>query len=257
MQRIDGASIPQSHHICISRLYLQMSFCRDLAEVASAESPSLSTAFRYRDFPGHFQQSFCTQLGLMHSELSWRCRLHPNVRKVYAAMYQSDELVTGVDCVFYTPVISACPRCRAASLRCTQDSNKAEICNPFWAHADQNKRAVDSGSWDVYQGIVYVLPSQPSDAFPDSSTTVLLPKSHTELYDELMAATSAHSRSHYCEIKHLMDGSARARLGQVFRKGCRRVPVPEGSLLLWNSKTLHQAIPARAQHSCKPQCCSS
>jgi hypothetical protein len=43
----------------------------------------------------------------MHSELSWHCRLHPNVRKVYAALYQNEELVTGVDCVFFTQVPAA------------------------------------------------------------------------------------------------------------------------------------------------------
>jgi hypothetical protein len=102
------------------------------------------------------------------------------------------------------------------------------------------------GSWNVYQGIVYVLPSQPSAAFPNPSTTVLLPKSHLDLYNELMAATSPYSRSHYCEITHLVDQSARCRLGALFRQGCRRVPAPEGSLLLWNSKTLHQApLPPR------------
>ena len=128
-----------------------------MAAVASAESPDLTAALQYRDFPGHFQQSFCTHLGLMHSELSWRCRLHPNVRAVYAAMYQSDELVTGVDCVFYTQVPGLSSHCEATSRHHAQDSSRTEVCNPFWAHADQNKRAVDSGGWDVYQGIVYVL----------------------------------------------------------------------------------------------------
>lgn len=122
-----------------------------------------------------------------------------------------------------------------------QDSLKAEASNSLWAHADQNMRNPLGGSWNVYQGIVYVLPSQPSAAFPNPSTTVLLPKSHLGLYNELMAATSPYSRSHYCEITHLVDQSARCRLGTLFRQGCRRVPAPEGSLLLWNSKTLHQA----------------
>jgi hypothetical protein len=66
----------------------------------------------------------------MHSELSWRCRqatalifiskqqdtslsqqqcspiarLHPNVRATYSALYQSGELVTGVDNVFFSLV---------------------------------------------------------------------------------------------------------------------------------------------------------
>jgi ectoine hydroxylase-related dioxygenase (phytanoyl-CoA dioxygenase family) len=101
-----------------------------------------------------------------------------------------------------------------------------------------------------------VLSSQPSAAAPDPSTTVLFPKSHAGLYDELMAAASPHSRSHYCEITHLADGSARARLGELFREGCRRAPMPEGSLLLWNSKTLHQASPAPGTSALQPKACS-
>ena len=121
-----------------------------------------------------------------------------------------------------------------------QDSLKNKTENSFWPHADQNQRAPESGSWDVYQGIVYVWPSEPSSAFPDTSTTVLLPKSHRDWYPQLMAATSPHSRSHYCEIANLTDQNAAADLGELFRQGCRRAPMPEGSLLLWNSKTLHQ-----------------
>ena len=72
-----------------------------MAAVAPADAAAPST------MPGHFQTSFCTHLGLMHGELSWRCRLHPSVRLVYSALYQSDDLVTGVDNVFFTQV----PRC--------------------------------------------------------------------------------------------------------------------------------------------------
>ena len=52
----------------------QASFTRDIAEVATADSSDLEVILRGRAIPGHFQRSFCTQLGLMHSELSWRCR---------------------------------------------------------------------------------------------------------------------------------------------------------------------------------------
>ena len=83
----------------LDTVFHQASFARDLAAVASTDSPDFAT------MPGHFQKSFCTHLGLMHGEMSWRCRLHPNVRLVYAALYQSDELVTGVDNEFFTQVL--------------------------------------------------------------------------------------------------------------------------------------------------------
>ena len=99
-----------------------------------------------------------------------------------------------------------------------------------------------------------MLPSQPSAAFLDSSTTVVLPKSHGDVYARLRAASSPHSRSHYCEIAYLVDEDARKQLGEQFRQGCKRLPMPEGSLLLWNSKTLHQATLARVSPTpTKPQ----
>ena len=242
-----------------------------MTAVSSADCSHLAVSLRDRVIPGHFQKSFCTHLGLMHSELSWRCRqatalifiskqqdtslsqqqcspiarLHPNVRATYSALYQSGELVTGVDNVFYSPVCAPsrhhAPHIQDTASRLqTQDSLKTKTENSFWPHADQNQRAPESGSWDVYQGIVYVWPSEPSSAFPDTSTTVLLPKSHRDWYPQLMAATSPHSHSHYCEIANLTDQNAAADLGELFRQGCRRAPMPEGSLLLWNSKTLHQ-----------------
>jgi hypothetical protein len=82
----------------------QASFTRDMAAAASLDPSDLAAALRHRQIPGHFQKSFCTHLGLMHSELSWRCRLHPHVRAVYAALYRTDALVTGVDNVFFTQV---------------------------------------------------------------------------------------------------------------------------------------------------------
>jgi len=134
-------------------------------------------------------------------------------------------------------------RCYAPSPLLTrfepQDSVEAETENSFWPHADQSVYTPESGSWDVYQGIVYVWSSEPSSC-PDSSTTVLLPKSHRDLYNELMAATDSRTRSHYCEIAHLTDQNTAAHLEELFRQGCKRMPMPEGSLLLWNSKTLHQ-----------------
>jgi hypothetical protein len=78
-----------------------------LAAVASADASHLEAALR--KIPGHFEKSFCTLLGLMHSEMSWRCRLHPNVYRMFSALHQCDDLVAGVDNVFFTQVVNSAP----------------------------------------------------------------------------------------------------------------------------------------------------
>ena len=120
-----------------------------------------------------------------------------------------------------------------------QDSVEAETESSFWPHADQSVHTPESGSWDLYRGIVYVWSTEPSSC-PNSSTTVMLPKSHRDLYNALMAATASRTRSHYCEIAHLTDQDTAAQLEELFRQGCKRMPMPDGTLLLCNSKTLHQ-----------------
>jgi hypothetical protein len=107
MRRADGlpALLMRAASLARNTPCCQASFTRDMAAAASAHSSDLAALLRDREIPGHFQKSFCTHLGLMHSELSWRCRLHPNVKTVYSALYETDELVTGVDNVFFTQVL--------------------------------------------------------------------------------------------------------------------------------------------------------
>ena len=112
------------------------------------------------------------------------------------------------------------------------------------------------------QGIVYVWPSAPSEAVPHTSTTVrppppspfaltcplqiILPRSHRDVYEQLLADVQSHDAcpdclsKHYCAIKHMPPGPRHSHLNDLFRRCCRRVPVPSGALLLWNSRTLHQ-----------------
>jgi hypothetical protein len=112
MQRFNGRRSPADSLLPALQANLhQASFARDMAAVAPADASALST------MPGHFQKSFCTHLGLMHGELSWRCRLHPSVRLVYSALYQNEDLVTGVDNVFFTQVLRCNPRHNITMLR--------------------------------------------------------------------------------------------------------------------------------------------
>jgi hypothetical protein len=129
----------------------QASFTRDMAAVAPADASDLETALRAHAMPGHFQRSFCTHLGLMHGELSWRCRLHPNVRRVYAALHPSHELVTGLDNVFFTQVPQPCSAelqhasCSTGLLRCGGEQPSLGARGPEQARGWQRRLGRLSG----------------------------------------------------------------------------------------------------------------
>ena len=73
-----------------------------------------------------------------------------------------------------------------------------------------------------------------------SSTTVVWPGSHREVYQELMAdpkmIAQGRCGNHFCLLSALDDPSLHNR----FVEKARRLPVPAGALLLWNSRTVHQ-----------------
>ena len=45
---------------------------------------------------------------------------------------------------------------------------------------------------------------------------------------------------HYFEVKTIQDPVLQQQLRDGFLEGARRIPVPKGALLIWNSRTIHQ-----------------
>ena len=88
----------------------------------------------------------------------------------------------------------------------------------------------------------------------DSATTVVLPRSHKELWEDLMAdpasAELRASSGHYVEINSLRDAARRERLATAVAEGARRVPVPAGALLLWNSRYEPVPMATSTSHYC-------
>lgn len=112
--------------------------------------------------------------------------------------------------------------------------------NRQWLHVDQNHC---SGLTHLcFQGVLYVWPSTEER----SSTTALFPGSHTDVFDLLMsdgAAKSKGSREHgsqSVQVNSLWDCHEREALAEAACRCTKRVPCPAGSLLLWDSRTLHQ-----------------
>lgn len=90
------------------------------------------------------------------------------------------------------------------------------------------------------QGVLYVWGSQEAR----SSSTVVWPGSHHETYQRLMRDPAMQARGHkgvhFSPLVALDDRCAREELLAGWYSGGRRVTVPPGALLLWDSRVVHQ-----------------
>eukprot|EP00440_Ansanella_granifera_P043873 gb/GFBE01047541.1/.p1 GENE.gb/GFBE01047541.1/~~gb/GFBE01047541.1/.p1 ORF type:complete len:537 (+),score=99.43 gb/GFBE01047541.1/:1-1611(+) len=166
-----------------------------------------------------------SQRSTPHGAFSWAARLHPQVRRVFAELFEThhNDLVVGQDCVFWA----------------AKDTPEA-ASNVQWLHVDQNHR---SGLTHLCaQGVLYVWPSTDERA----SSTVVWPGSHLSAYKKLMGDMHAVKKgrkalgSQSVRINSLEDADLRDDLATQAIAGSRRVPCPPGSLLLWDSRTIHQ-----------------
>jgi len=161
-----------------------------------------------------------SQRGLPHGAFAWAARLHPNVRRVFAELFGvvAEELAVGLDVPFW----------KASDTIFRQDTN------PQWLHVDQNHAT--GLTHMCAQGVLYVWPSTDDNA----STTALWPRSHTDTYTRLMRDPLASSRSNSVRLSQLHNLYEREDLAAQAVAGTRRVPCPAGSVLLWDSRTVHQ-----------------
>lgn len=169
----------------------------------------------------------------VQGEIAWKARLHPRVLQSFAH-------------IFETPVLSVSTD--ITSMFYAEEGSPAASDDKQWLHVDQNSK---TGMVDTcYQGILYIRPS----AGEDSSTTVVWPRSHLDsvcygdLVGDEMASHKAFQKDpatgvltgHFLPLNGMRDDGKRQRLLEQALAGSRRVPVPAGSLLLWNSRTVHQ-----------------
>jgi len=166
----------------------------------------------------------------------------------FKALFGETPLVTSLDVPFFTP----------------QDVGSGPD-NPWRsAHVDQNLHDSrgDLGSMDEFQGVLYAWPCQQED---DSTATVVWPRSYQQgdktcayarLMEDDVAKSWGRAGKHYTSLWYV-DCFDRLKLEGEFMREARRVPVPAGGLLLWNSKTVHTGAvrgPRLAQAVClEPQ----
>lgn len=224
---------------------------------------------------GSRKAAFAWRHALPHGRFAWSARAHPRVRQVFRHVY-GDELAgdasrhhsaadttakavdtdsagagsagssagasatgarAGSDMVVSTDVLFFTPKSAA--------TREAASCR-LWPHADQNIHDPDVGHHRIFQGVLYVWPSDGSDGTTNPSTTVVWPRSHHEggPYGTLMAdaniASVGKAGGNYCQISAMTPSPERTALMAGWCDGARRVPVPAGGLLLWSSRTMHQ-----------------
>lgn len=170
------------------------------------------------------KKGVASQRGLPHGAFAWSSRMHPRVRKTFADIFQTsvDNMVVGLDCVFWSGTDAS-----------ATESNKE------WLHCDQNHRT--GLTWPCVQGVLYVWPSEGKG----TSTTVVWPGSHQDVYDRIMEDSAAIKRGksmggQSIKLSQLNNAGLRKALTDEAMVACRRVPCPAGSLLLWDSRTIHQ-----------------
>lgn len=173
----------------------------------------------------------CQSRGLPQGRFAWAARLLPKVRSVYAALHGTKDLVSSCDNSFFAPPAHA--KTTQARLIPHVDQNGHDI-----GHKDERGRLL--GEWEVFQGLLYVWGSTMERA----STTAVWPGSHKAVYQAIMkdkkVERDGRKGSHFTSLMAMSDREQASKLVAAWREKARRLPVPAGALVLWNSRTVHQ-----------------
>lgn len=119
-------------------------------------------------------------------------------------------------------------------------SKKKEKDTDCWCHADQDIRLKEGGGHPSHQGILYVWDSTQHN----SSNTILWPKSWDSEYHKLIKCVPSNVRDgHGLYVDKVTDNKVKKDLMDGWVANARRIQVPKGSLLIFNSRTIHQGYP--------------
>jgi hypothetical protein len=181
--------------------------------------------FPKASIPGAATKGFVSLCNFPQGEFAWKTRLNNSVKSIFANLHSCDpdEMCVSLDIPFYNP-----------------DHSKTDDVE-MWAHTDQNIK-LKTGSDPSFQGLLYI----DSATTEGTSNTVVYPCSHTDEYIRMMTSIpdELHDTNHTIHISAIPDDDIRNELIDKWNKKCRRIPVPAGSILIFNSKLIHQGYPA-------------
>jgi hypothetical protein len=131
------------------------------------------------------------------------------------------ELVVGLDVPFFAP--------KQSKFTSEYNGFKRDM---IWGHSDQNSN-IDNCTWPCYQSVLSIEPTMTKHDW----TTVIMPGSHKSIWPLLdVAAVNYKKYKHFTPIKIMADN----RINAQYLYEAKRIPLPAGSLIIWNSKTIHQ-----------------
>lgn len=168
--------------------------------------------FEHGEWP-YSSHSLIQRYNSGHMRPTWYARLKS--KKVFAQIWKTDKLLTSFDAI----AIGRPPEDGQESFAQPGDD---------WLHVDQSAARI---GLHALQGAVYL-----EEACEDDWTLTVLEGSHTLLDDFFrtnVRASIRSSASFYRLTKQDME--------YFDKKGCKikRVPVPKGGMVLWDSRTVH------------------
>ncbi|XP_063409879.1 uncharacterized protein LOC134693101 [Mytilus trossulus] len=172
---------------------------------------------RFGDERPYWNKSLMKQYRLSHCEPTWNIRLA--AKPVFASIWKTDKLLTSMDGISI--------------------GEPPELGNTNFGDPESNWFHMDQGSWreglHVYQGAVYLEETTENDyCFRVLENSVQVHKEFYESFPKVVEETAG--KDFYCLSKEHFDW--------YLSKGCKikKVPVPKGGIVLWDSRMIHDNI---------------
>lgn len=154
--------------------------------------------------------------GVAHSKVMWALRQHPKILRVFSKLWHSDDLRVSFEGLAFAPPPESTPKHRGKST------------GHVWMHTDQSLR---DSSMQCYQSLFTAVDIEDGDAtfcFLEGSHHL-----HAEFAKSLPPPVPADAPFTLRDEQHLRF---------YLDRGCtfRRIRCPRGSLVLWDSRLIHQ-----------------
>ena len=155
--------------------------------------------------------------GVGHCSAAWQARLHPNVRAVFAALYDTPQLVTSFDAV------------------CAERPSKHTRSPFFRLHTDQNPTTAAGSGFDAVQGVLSLTATE-----ANGPGTSLVPGSHL-LHRQLLCdpPTGPTPELESMPALNYHELSEEQKSWLLKRAEVLHVTTAPGDLLLFDSRTIH------------------
>jgi hypothetical protein len=168
----------------------------------------------------------CQNFGIGHLKTLWQMRLHPGVLNVFETIHGTRCLLTSFDGM-------------ALALPPEDRKGKGAFKGNLWLHTDQAPNKTDRL---VVQSVLNLVEVREGDA-----TTMFYTGSnqfHAEFFQEKLRRDEKTPTTDWYKIDAKSPWE-----GEFFKsRGCKLVAIAlhQGDLLLWDSRTFHQGVEARA-----------